>query len=155
MSQIHNSIEIACPIELVFDFATTPGHWAEWHPSTIAVTGDTDHSLEPGEQVTEDFRAARRNGRAVWTVKEREAPYRWVIAGVAESGGTATITYSFTKVGAGTRFDRDLVYSHPGLIFAILDKLLGHRLLATESEQALRQLKELLEGESDRLCGRR
>ena len=97
MTRILTSIHIDKPIEQVFDFVTTPGHWPRWHPSSLGVSGAINHSLEVGEQVTEAFRAAGRSGRALWTVRERAAPRRWVIEGQAKDGGSATLTY--TRLG--------------------------------------------------------
>ena len=87
MTRIRKSIRIQTPVEEVFEYVTTPGNWPAWHPSSLGVEGATDHSLEPGEQVTEGYRVAGRRGRVVWTVRERETPRRWVIAGRAENGG--------------------------------------------------------------------
>ncbi|MDQ3285419.1 MAG: hypothetical protein M3P92_06920 [Actinomycetota bacterium] len=66
-------------MEYIFDYMTTLGNCPEWHPSSLGVGGATDHSLEPGEKVTEEYRVAGRLGRAVWTVRERVASRRWVI----------------------------------------------------------------------------
>ncbi|MCZ7574518.1 MAG: SRPBCC family protein [Ardenticatenaceae bacterium] len=98
MTRIVTSALIHKPIEQVFDYVTTPGNWPQWHPSSLAVSGAAQHSLEPGEQVTEEFRVAGRRGRVVWTAREREAPRRWVIDGQIEGrrgGGTITYMSSF------------------------------------------------------------
>ncbi len=58
-----------------------------WHPSSLGVSGATDHSLEPGEEVTQEFLVVGRRGRAVWTVRERVYPRRWVIDGRVEGDG--------------------------------------------------------------------
>lgn len=71
MTRIFTSTIIHRPIDLVFDYVTTPGNWPRWHPSSLAVTGATDHSLAVGEQLEETFRVAGRSGRVVWTVTER------------------------------------------------------------------------------------
>lgn len=78
---LHNEIQIARAAQDVFAFFTTPDSWPRWHPSSLAVSGATDHPLQVGEQVSEDFRVAGRRGRAVWTVTERSAPLRWKIEG--------------------------------------------------------------------------
>ncbi len=65
----------------VFDYVTTPAHWLQWHPSSVALHGAIDHSLGVGEEVTEDFRVAGRSGSVTWRVIAREAPTRWAIAG--------------------------------------------------------------------------
>jgi uncharacterized protein YndB with AHSA1/START domain len=99
MTQIYTTIQIQTPIQRVFDYVTMPGNWPVWHPSSLG--GATDHSLEPGEEVTEEFLVAGRRGRVVWTVRERVAPRRRVIDGRVEGGG-GTITYTATPHDAGT-----------------------------------------------------
>lgn len=78
---------IAKPQAEVFDYVTRPANWPKWHPSSLAVTGATDHSLNPGEQVTEDFLVAGHKGRVLWTVTARDPPRRWSIDGKTASGG--------------------------------------------------------------------
>ena len=55
MTRIYTVVHIRQPPERVFEFVITPGHWPTWHPSSLRVSGATDHSLELGEQVTEEF----------------------------------------------------------------------------------------------------
>jgi uncharacterized protein YndB with AHSA1/START domain len=146
MTRIYTTIHIPATIETVFDYVTTPGNWPQWHPSSLGVHGATDHSLEVEEQVTEDFRVAKRRGKALWTVRERTFPRRWVIEGVIEqSGGSGgIITYTFSPQRDGTFFEREFVYKMPTPLFALLDiVIIRHRIMA-ESKQALRQLKAVL-----------
>ena len=145
MSRVETTIQIGRPVERVFEFVTTPGNWPKWHPSSLGVSGAVDHSLEVGEQVTEDFRVAGRLGRAVWTVREREAPKRWVIDGEAENGNRATITYTLTPTTDGTSFHRELVYS---VLDARLEWAKMHPVVEAESAEALRRLKEVLESDA-------
>jgi uncharacterized protein YndB with AHSA1/START domain len=133
------------PIQEVFDFLTTPGNWPRWHPSSMKVTGTTNHSLMAGEQVTEEFFVAGQSGTAMWTVRERQAPFRWVIDGVAQNGNQATITYTLRLDGGDTFFERLLEFTElPGLPAEALETF--HRQVEAESSEALRRLKAVLEG---------
>jgi uncharacterized protein YndB with AHSA1/START domain len=145
MTCIHKTILIKAPIEQVFDYVTTPGNWPDWHPSSLHVSGATDHSLEPGEQVTEEFRVAGRHGRVVWTVRGRDAPLSWVIDGQVEGGGGGTITYTLTPHEEGTTFEREFVYRMSNPLLALLDRLVLRRRVERESAEALRRLKEVME----------
>jgi uncharacterized protein YndB with AHSA1/START domain len=145
MTRITLSVEIGRPAGQVFDFVTTPGNWPRWHPSSIGVTGATDHPLRVGEQVTEEFRVAGRRGRATWTVKAREESRRWVIEARPEEGGSALITYTLTAQGEVTRFQRELAYAMPGPLWTLLDLLIIRRRIRAESAEALRRLKTVLE----------
>jgi len=104
MTTIVTQASIRRPIAEVFDYVTTPAHWLVWHPSSLALLGATDHSLQVGEQVTEEFRVAGRKGSVTWKVVARDAPNRWAIAGIVAAGGKGTITYTLTATTDGTAF---------------------------------------------------
>ena len=145
MSRIDTAIQIRRPIEQVFDYVTTPANSPKWHPSSLSVSGAIDHSLEVGEQVTEDFIVAGRRGHVVWQVRERIAPRRWVIEGQIEKGGGGTITYSLAPLHDGTKFEREFVYTMPNMLTEALDWLFIRRRIEAESVEALRRLKEVVE----------
>jgi uncharacterized protein YndB with AHSA1/START domain len=145
MTRICNSIQIRRPIEQVFDFITTPANWPQWHPASVSVGGNADHSLLAGEEVTEDISVAGRRGQVTWLVRERSAPHRWVIDGTGKDGGRATITYTLTRDPAGTNFERELVYSMPNALLAILDWLIIRSRMKADSIEALQRLKRRLE----------
>lgn len=146
MTRICTTVDINRPPEAVFEYVTTPGNWPRWHPSSLAVSGATDHPAGPGEQATEEFLVAGRRGRVVWTVREREAPRRWVIEGQVVGGGSGTITYALTPQADGaTHFAREFVYAIRHPLWALLDRLILRRRIAAESDEALRRLKHVLE----------
>jgi hypothetical protein len=86
MSRVLSRPTIARSPEEVFSYVTTPGHWPEWRPASLGVTGATDHSLLVGEEVRESFLVAGRRGRAQCIVAAREEPGRRVILGQLTSG---------------------------------------------------------------------
>jgi uncharacterized protein YndB with AHSA1/START domain len=145
MSSVITRATIARSPEVVFAYVTTPGHWPEWHPSSLGVTGATDHSLLVGEEVTESFLVAGRQGRARWTVREREEPRRWVIFGQVDGGGTGTITYTLTQQAGGTWFEREFAYKMNNPLLTLLDRLVLRRRIDAESTEALGRLKQRLE----------
>ncbi len=145
MTHIYSAIHIdRTPAEL-FDFVTTPGNWPQWHPSSLGVRGATDHALMVGEQVTETFHVAGRQGEVVWTVVTCEAPHHWVINGqiVGRTSG-GTVAYTLRPDGDGTLFERDFTYPTPTLFFTLLDWLVVRRRVQQESSQAVQQLKRRL-----------
>lgn len=148
MSRICTTIRIDEPAGRIFEYVTTPGNWPRWHPSSLGVTGATDHSLEPGEQVAEEFRVAGRRGRVVWTARERVEPRRWVIDGKVEGGGVGTITYTLTPESGGTTFERDFVYEMPNPLLVLPDRLVLRRRVESESAEALRRMKAALGAEA-------
>lgn len=145
MTRIVSTAYIPRPVEEVYNFVTTPSTWPSWHPSSVAVTGDANHSQVVGEQCTEEFLVAGRSGKAVWTVTDREFPRRWVISGTIEgSNGGGIVTYTTRAEGEGTRFEREFVYPRRSLRFTILDILFIRRRVKAESEQAVQQLRDVL-----------
>ena len=144
-TRIENSVTIARPPEAVYTYVTTPGNWPKWHPSSLAVSGATDHSLSLGETVTEDFRVAGRTGRVVWRVVEAAAPHSWTIDGMIGNRAAGTVRYSLAARAGGTDFKREFVYHAPNLLFVVLNRLSIRAQIDAESEQAVRQLKVVLE----------
>ena len=57
-------------------------------------------------------------------MRERSTPHRWIIDGTGKDGGRATITYTLTPHPDGTNFDRELVYTMPNTLLAVLDWLI-------------------------------
>jgi uncharacterized protein YndB with AHSA1/START domain len=149
--RIVTTTEIRRPIGEVFNFLTTPANWPRWHPSSIRVTGASDHSLDVGEQVTEEFHVAGQYGTAVWQVRERQAPHRWVIEGATENGNRATLTYTLTETeqadGDVTRFERELVLTNVSTVPAGALAMF-QRQVEAESTEALRRLKRLVEAQT-------
>lgn len=145
MSVIKTEIGIARSIEDVFDYVTTPANWLEWHPSSVRITGAKDHSLEIGDSVTEEFVVAGKRGAVTWTVTERSAPQRWVIAGHVEAAGGGDIAYTLAEIDGQTHFARVFSYRMDNWLLSLLDKLMIRGRIEKESAEALRRLKAALE----------
>jgi hypothetical protein len=158
VSRVRNSIDIAAPAEQVFEYVTTPRNWPRWHPSSRAVHGAVDHSLQVGERVTEDFTVAGREGQVVWTVAECVPPSHWKISGQIDSRPAGTVQYDLadsevapTKNGTGrrtTHFVREFDYGAPNLLFSILNRLTLRERIESESAAAVQGLKRELEQSS-------
>jgi hypothetical protein len=147
-TRVRNAVDIDRDPEVVFAYVTTPANWPKWHPSSLAVSGSVDHPLELGEQVTEDFLVAGRPGRAVWTVLVKDAPDRWVIVGEVDGRQAGVVTYTLERAGMGTHFERELLYSSPNLLFALLNRLRVRARVQSESAEAVRRLKLVIESTS-------
>ncbi len=145
MARSLNRVAIAADIEVVYSFVTTPAFWVRWHPSTVAVHGGSNRPLLLGEHVTEEFSALGRRHRVAWTVTERVAPYRWAVESCHTDLGTARLTYTFAPCGAVTALQGELAYHLPNPLMRLLGGMIIRRRLASESAEAARRLKELLE----------
>lgn len=145
VTRIVTRIDIQRSPDVVFDYVTTPSHWPQWHPSSIAVSGATDHPLQIGEQVQEEFVVAGRRGRVTWQVAQREPAQRWRIDGLIDGHLAGSVTYTLTAQGDGSHFVREFSYPSRNLFFAIVNWLTLRERIEAESAQALARLKLELE----------
>ena len=147
-TRIVSTASIQRPPPVVFDYVTTPAHWPDWHPSSLAVSGTVDHPLDVDEQVTEAFSVAGRRGQVVWTVAQRVRPSRWVIAGKIDGRAAGTVSYSLSPTVDGTAFEREFTYRAPSLWFAVLNWAVLRGRIQSESDTAVLRLKGRLEASS-------
>jgi uncharacterized protein YndB with AHSA1/START domain len=145
LAKIETGIVIARPADVVFAFATNASLWHHWHPATEAVSGVENRPLVVGDTVTESIRAAGRRFSATWTVLACEAPTLWVIA-TRTGEGDARIVYEVRSEGARSRFIRTLQCRSRRWPWSALDGNLTRWVLARQSERALTNLKQVLEG---------
>lgn len=147
MTSIVSTADIGQPIERVYAYVTTPGNWPRWHPSSLGVSGATDHPLEVGERVTEEYLVAGQRGTVVWTVTERVAPTRWVIEGTTtETQTRGVVAYTLATTDKGTYFERVFTYDLPNV--PLPDEMVREyqRRVQEESDEAVRRLKAAVEG---------
>ncbi|HUH93779.1 MAG TPA: SRPBCC family protein [Casimicrobiaceae bacterium] len=144
-TRIIDAVDIAAPPERVFAYATAPANWPRWHPQSRAVSGVVDRTPRPAEKTIEDFEIAGRKGRATWTSIAVDPPVRWEFAGHGEGGGGAHIVYTLTPTSGGTRFERDLTYRGPNLLFALFDALEIRAVMRRDSAVAVERLKHAIE----------
>lgn len=139
-----NRVVLGARPDEAFDFVTTAGNWVRWHPSSIAVRGDTERPGQIGDVIEEDFRVAGRTGTVVWRVTECSPPRRWAIDGVIVGrtmGGR--VSYTLTPTGSGTSFEREFAYPVPHR-YLPLDILIVRRRVQQESSEAVRNLAKLI-----------
>ena len=72
----------------------------------------------------------------------------WIIEGDVDGRKAGVIRYSLTPVAEGTRFERELIYPSPNLLFAMLNRISIRSRIEQESAQAVRNLKRVLESPS-------
>jgi uncharacterized protein YndB with AHSA1/START domain len=147
MTSIRTAATIGRPRDEVFDYVTTPANWKQWHPSTIAVTGDAGHPQGVGERCTEEFVVAGRRGITDWIVRRCERPAVWTIEAQNSTGARATITYELAEADGGTAFTRTLEYAMPNPVLALLDAIVIRRRVERESATAVENLRNVLEAE--------
>src|SRR5262245_11649151 len=141
MTYIYSVVRIQQPVPQVFDYVTTPANWPKWRPSSLEVSGATDHPLQVQEQVTEEYMIAGRRGQIVWTVQECVPGKRWILEGlVAGSQNEGVIVYRFSPTQDGTLFESEFTYTLAGPLLLFLDRLVLHYQFQTESDESHRRL---------------
>jgi uncharacterized protein YndB with AHSA1/START domain len=144
-TRIYNAIVVACSVERVFDYATTPAQWPQWHPSSLKLYGDAAHSLERGEKFEEDVRAGGRKGHLKWNVLERKPAQQWIAEAQVDNGASLVLTYKVSAHEGGCLFERELSYQLPNAFLRVLNKLILQRRIERESAESLAHLKAVLE----------
>jgi uncharacterized protein YndB with AHSA1/START domain len=141
---IVTTVEIRRRPEEVFSFVTTPAQWHLWHPATHSVRDVPDRPLVTGETMLESISAAGRRFDALWTVLACDAPRTWAIAAETRQGA-AHITYTLSPRGTGCSFERRLLYRSSHAPWRWLDSNFTRWLLQRQSQQALANLKRVME----------
>ena len=141
------SVEIARPVADVFRFVADPANEPAWH--TDVISGRLEPAGEPGagKVLHGRFKAFGRTADAVADVTTFEPDRRIVYAFRAATFGLRpTLTYSFERVDAGTRFTRR-VDAEPFGVFRILAPIMGGQ-IAKRSAGFVQNLKRRLESQS-------
>ena len=142
LRSVVSSATIAGPPDAVFALITTARFWPEWHPATQAVGGVTERPYRLGDRISERGRIGPLDFQVVWRVAEYAPPSRVVLQA---EGSPTRITYTFQALVAGTRFVRALEYRPDVLPPRLTDPETFDRLMRQQSEQAVTQLKALVE----------
>jgi uncharacterized protein YndB with AHSA1/START domain len=137
-----NTVIIAGSAAAVFDLATTARFWPQWHPASHTVGGVTQRPYQLGDLIHERGEVAGIPFQVTWKVEAHARPSRAVLR--AETP-PARIIYTFEGRSGATEFRRELEYDPATFRAGAPDPDALVRLMHTQSEEALRRLKELVE----------
>jgi len=142
-TKVANTVSIAAKDpEKVFDIITSARFWKTWHPATYAVGGVTERPYLLGDVIHERVRIAGKDIVATWKVVEHARPSRVVLQA---QGSSTRITYSFKAQGEGIEFRRELEYEEALLHKLIPDVKALRKAMHEQSEEGVKQLKQLVE----------
>ncbi len=140
MSEVTTSIEIAAPIQAVWDLVMDAERLEDWvtiHRELVSSTPTTMKQVMTlrGAPFTVE-----------WKLKESRPPHYAFWQGRGPAGSKAEIEYHFTESRTGTRFDYRNAFSAPGgVLGAVASRALMGNAPDREAEASLQQLKTLLE----------
>jgi uncharacterized protein YndB with AHSA1/START domain len=153
MPQIVSEITIDAPAAAVFDFATTPANWPRFWPVTLGVSGDIDAPARAGAHWVEQVKISFWRGEFHWEAAECTRATHFVMVGRSYGHGWAKvmpsedgrIEYTLTETAGRTHFRRVMTYTDSNLLLKIMDALVMHRTMTRAIQQALGNLKSILE----------
>jgi uncharacterized protein YndB with AHSA1/START domain len=142
MASVVNTVLIAGPLEAVFDLVTQARFWPRWHPATLGVAGVLERPYQLGDLIHERGEVAGTPFFVTWTVIEHDRPAR-VVLGMPPP--PAKIIYSFEERHAMTEFQRELEYDDTAFKAKVPDPAALAKYMHTQSEEALKRLKGVVE----------
>jgi uncharacterized protein YndB with AHSA1/START domain len=142
LASVVNAATIEGQPEAVFDLVTTARFWPRWHPATTAVSGVTERPYLLGDRIVERGRIGQGNFEVTWKVAEHVRPRRVLLQ---SESSPVQIIYSFNPQGNVTEYTRELKYNLEDLKSISPDPNEVNRLMRAQSEQAVKQLKQLVE----------
>ena len=111
---VSESIEIAAPIETVWDVVMDPERLGEWVTIHRSVEDVPAGKLVTGSRFRQKLRLKGVPLEVEWEVTECAAPRRARWAGTAAAGAKARISYELAESGEGARFDYENEFDLPG-----------------------------------------
>jgi uncharacterized protein YndB with AHSA1/START domain len=142
MASVVNTILIAGPLEAVFDLVTQARFWPRWHPATGGVAGVLERPYQLGDVIHERGEVVGTPFSVTWTVIEHDRPARVVLDTPLPP---AKIIYSFEERHAITEFQRELEYDEAAFKAKVPDPAALAKYMHTQSDEALKRLKGLVE----------
>jgi uncharacterized protein YndB with AHSA1/START domain len=145
MSRTINTVHIARPLAVVFDYATTPKHWPQYHPNSLGVSGVTERPVQLGDVTRERASLMGREIEGDWKVVEHAPPQKvvWDIQS-ADGQSSMRLMYAFEEKDGGTQFTRDLEFHVAAIAGTPLEEVFANYMRG-ESEKAVQNLKKVME----------
>jgi uncharacterized membrane protein len=151
MGRISRGIDIAAPLELVWDLNADATRLTEWNPAVLEVRDVTGRLDQVGTTYTGVISAMGRRfpGRNRVT---RVEPHRLVeTEGTGVAGANARVLVTFERRGDGTRVIVTIDFDLPGgFLGGIAERLFATRQLEDQLKASNRGFKALAEREARR-----
>lgn len=147
MPSVEVSIDIAAPLESVWDLAMDPQRTLDWVTIVRGVCDVDDGPLRRGFRMKQQMTLRNVPFSVQWELVDLDVPRyaRWHGKGPARS--TALIVDRLTAVDGGTRFVYFNEFKAPfGVLGTVASRALVGGIPETEARESLNRLKALAEG---------
>ncbi len=143
-------VTIDRPIEMVYDYMTTPWYWPIYFSNSLKIetkTPTTPHPLKLDEKFVETAGVWLFKQKVHWTGSIIEPPNLFVVDGWTDDmgGGAAKIIYSFEKEGNSTLWKRTMIYTEHAFFMKVMCILFMDNVLKKAAENGMKKGKALME----------
>jgi uncharacterized membrane protein len=152
MSTVQADIEIAAPIEAVWQVVMDPQRLADWVTIHKSVKNVSDSPLRRGSTMEQAMHVRGLTFRVHWTVVSLSAPEQAEWEGTGPAHSRALIRYELARVDdERTRFQYTNEFKTPGgRLGNIASRMIVGATSEREAHSSLTRLKALLEGSPGR-----
>jgi carbon monoxide dehydrogenase subunit G len=147
MSTVKETIDIAAPVEKVWETVMDPHHFKDWVTIHRRVK-KIDEPLKEGSTMEQVLHVRGVSFTVNWTLVDCDEPKSAVWEGKGPARSKAVIRYELSADGDGaTKFSYTNEFTPPGgRLGTIAGRVVVGAASEREAKNSLRQLKELLEG---------
>lgn len=141
MAKFSQSITINAPVDKIYKYLSDPANMPEWHPSVISIRDITGRG--ENQKWAWDYKLwGHIFMEEVYVEKEQVNTARIIKSkGIIRS----TRTFSFARIGEGTRLDYEIEYTIPIVIINAVGERLAIRRSKRVVDMALTNIKERME----------
>ncbi len=145
MANVHTSIDIAAPVERVWDLVTDLHRLDEWVSIHRDFPTPPPADVKAGTSFQQTLAVAGTPFAVNWTAAEVDGPRRLTWEGTGPAGTTARTTYSLEAADGGTRFGYDNDFKLPaGKVGEAVSGVVAGQ-AEREANDSLARLKQLAE----------
>ena len=147
MDEVVTSIEIAAPVERVWDACMDPALLEQWVTILRDMRGHSDGPLRTGYEMEQTLCLRGANFKVRWTLTEAKRPERATWEGRGPAHSYARTAYRLSPLDGGkTRFDYENEFKAPGgILGAAASRVIVGGVPQREAYRSLQRLKALLE----------
>jgi len=150
MARLQHEIFVDVPPERVFALLAQPERTPEWSPQVLSIRRTSGGPIGVGSTTEAVVKALGTRQRAIGRCTIFDPPRRMVIENQTDLGARSRSDTELRPEDDGTRVRATLEYTVPGGgIGKLFDRLVAERQTRREFEQALANLKRMLETTDD------